>query len=98
MTWTGATTNVSGGSFGTNFTIHITFGPPPPPPPKLVRRMSIAEALGVLGLDACATPDEIRRAYRAKARRAHPDLRGSHEQMTIVNEAIAVLRDEGKAA
>lgn len=39
-------------------------------------------------------PDIIRKAYRARARAAHPDRGGSNEEMARVNEAMARARDE----
>jgi hypothetical protein len=44
----------------------------------------------VLGLARTASPDEIRVAYRDKARAAHPDAGGSADQMARLNRA----RDE----
>jgi hypothetical protein len=46
----------------------------------------------VLGVPADATPDDIERAYRAKARHAHPDAGGSEAAMSELNRA----RDEGR--
>lgn len=41
----------------------------------------------VLGVDPGATPDEVRRAYLALARRHHPDAGGDAAAMRQVNEA-----------
>ena len=45
----------------------------------------------VLGVSPSATPDEIRRAYLALARRHHPDAGGSVDEMRRVNDAWAAL-------
>ncbi len=53
-----------------------------------------------LGVSPRATSDEIRKAYRALARRHHPDARGgaaSHE-MAAINAAWHVLSDPGRRA
>ncbi len=50
----------------------------------------------VLGfpLSARPSPDDIERAWRAKAREAHPDAGGSHDAMVRLNEAReAALRE-----
>jgi DnaJ family protein C protein 3 len=60
--------------------------------------MDLPEALVILGLDGCATSDDIRRAYRKAAVKAHPDSGGSHEAILRVNEAMHVLRRRGLAA
>ena len=57
----------------------------------------------VLGVAKTATPDEIRRAYRALARKYHPDVNpdGREEaehKFKEVSQAYAVLSDEGKRA
>ena len=44
----------------------------------------------VLGVSREATRDQVDAAYRAKARSAHPDVGGSHDEMTKINAA----RDE----
>jgi hypothetical protein len=46
-----------------------------------------------LGVKPTATADDIKAAYRAAAKRAHPDAGGSAEAMQRVNEAHAVLAD-----
>jgi hypothetical protein len=47
----------------------------------------------ILGINADASEDEIRRAYRAKARQLHPDLGGSPDEMKLINEAYDLLTD-----
>ncbi|KMM16936.1 DnaJ C-terminal domain-containing protein [Synechococcus sp. GFB01] len=51
----------------------------------------------VLGLPAGADPVTLKRAFRAQARRWHPDLNGNdpvaEERFKLVNEAYAVLSD-----
>ena len=51
-------------------------------------------------MSATATTDEIRRAYRALARRHHPDAAGasSAAEMAAVNEAWRVLSDPARRA
>src|SRR3954469_21077375 len=45
----------------------------------------------VLGVPPTATPEEIRRAYLALARRHHPDAGGSADEMRRLNEAWSAL-------
>jgi DnaJ-class molecular chaperone len=46
-----------------------------------------------------ASADELKKAYRRKARQAHPDLnKGSHQQMVAVNRAYDTLSDAQKRA
>jgi hypothetical protein len=47
----------------------------------------------ILGVPPDATLESIKRAYRQKAMRYHPDRGGSHAQMLEVNEAFEVLAD-----
>jgi curved DNA-binding protein CbpA len=49
-----------------------------------------------LGVDQSATQDDIQEAYRAKARKLHPDAGGSKEEFQTLLEAYEVLSDEGK--
>jgi hypothetical protein len=53
--------------------------------------MTPDEALLLLGLDESNTWADIRRAYRAKIRQAHPDAGGSFEPAASLNDAMAVL-------
>jgi curved DNA-binding protein CbpA len=47
----------------------------------------------LLGVSKTATADEIKRAFREHAKRAHPDAGGSVEAMQHLNEAYKVLSD-----
>jgi curved DNA-binding protein CbpA len=53
----------------------------------------------ILEIPRDASPDDIRKAYRLKAKLVHPDINNSpkaHEVFTVVNEAYEVLMDEQK--
>ena len=53
----------------------------------------------VLGVSKQASPDEIKRAYRKKAKQYHPDINkepGAEEKFKEVQEAYSVLSDETK--
>lgn len=56
----------------------------------------------VLGVSPGASPQEIRVAYRERARRHHPDRTAmsglSDAEMSRINEAYRVLRDPGRRA
>ena len=45
----------------------------------------------VLGVDADASADEIKKAYRRRARELHPDAGGDEERFKAVQAAYAVL-------
>lgn len=47
----------------------------------------------VLGVDANATEDEIKKAYRRKARQEHPDAGGDPEEFKEVTAAYEVLKN-----
>ena len=47
----------------------------------------------ILGVRKGATAGELKRAYRAKAQRAHPDKGGSAHEFWRVNNAYQILRD-----
>jgi curved DNA-binding protein len=49
-----------------------------------------------LGVQKTATPEEIKKAFRTKARTMHPDAGGSEEDFKKVNEAYEVLSDVKK--
>jgi curved DNA-binding protein CbpA len=52
----------------------------------------------VLQVRRGAEPEVIRAAYRALARKHHPDFGGSPERMAAINEAWAVLGDPAQRA
>ena len=47
---------------------------------------------GDLGLDVDATLDDAERSYRNRARSAHPDTGGTHDDMARLNRAIETAR------
>ncbi|HEY6757955.1 MAG TPA: DnaJ domain-containing protein [Baekduia sp.] len=47
----------------------------------------------VLGLEPGASPEEVHRAYRALAKRFHPDRAGDGELMISINAAYDLLRE-----
>jgi hypothetical protein len=57
-------------------------------------RMSLEEALDVLGLDPTATPQEIREAHRRLEQKVVPERGGTHYLVTKINEARDVLLGE----
>lgn len=65
-------------------------GPPPPPS----GRMSVKEALEVLGLGADATDDDVRAAYRELMKKVHPDAGGTNALAARVRQARDVLLGE----
>lgn len=52
----------------------------------------------ILGVQHDATPDEIKRAYRRKAREHHPDAGGDEETFKQVTHAYQVLADPDRRA
>lgn len=55
----------------------------------------------ILGVSKSATPNEIKKAYRALARKYHPDVNKTKEaesKFKEINEAYEVLSDENKKA
>jgi len=46
----------------------------------------------ILGVSPNATKEEVQKAYREKAKKAHPDGGGSHEEMTKVNAAWEAIK------
>lgn len=50
----------------------------------------------ILGVDKDATPDEINAAYKAHAKKHHPDAGGSTEEFTRIKQASLVLLDPKK--
>ena len=59
--------------------------------------MNRDKALSILGLDAKATPADIKSAYRRLARANHPDKMGSAELFKLVQEAYETLKVTAKA-
>ena len=57
------------------------------------RTSNSIDPYAVLGLEADATADDIRAAYRRCAKNTHPDTGGSSPEFTDVNLAHAVLSD-----
>jgi hypothetical protein len=58
------------------------------------------DAYSVLGVGPGASPDEIARAYRAKAKEWHPDVRGTEDalrRMALINAAYEQIRDGRQA-
>ncbi len=56
--------------------------------------MQRQQALNVLGLPPNATPDQIKRRYRALAKRYHPDHGGDQRQMQRIIAAYELLVKE----
>jgi|SRR6056300_1679708 DnaJ-class molecular chaperone len=50
----------------------------------------------VLGISRSATDSEIRKAYKAKSMKHHPDRGGDEEEFKKVNEAYSTLKDPKK--
>jgi DnaJ-domain-containing protein 1 len=59
--------------------------------PARAGAMSVAEALALLGLEAGASEDQIRAAWRELMKRNHPDQGGSAYLAAQINEAKDVL-------
>lgn len=56
--------------------------------------MQRQQALSVLGLPPNATPQQIKRRYRALAKRHHPDRGGDQQQMQRIIAAYEYLMKE----
>ena len=68
-----------------------TSGRPPGAPAQPAGRDPERGALDVLGLEAGATPDDIRAAHRRLLHTVHPDRGGSAELTRQVNAARDIL-------
>lgn len=55
--------------------------------------MEAMDPHAVLGLDPGASPEDVQRAYRALAKRFHPDRAGDGELMISINAAYDLLRE-----
>lgn len=51
-----------------------------------------------LGLDSSASLDEVKRAYRSRAKQAHPDAGGTAEEFAELSRAYLVLSDPERRA
>lgn len=51
-----------------------------------------------LGIDRDASPEEVRKAYRRKAKKAHPDAGGDPETFHAISRALRILDDPAKRA
>lgn len=60
--------------------------------PRPVKAKPATDPWSVLGVERGATPEQLKRAYRAAAFSAHPDRGGSGEKMKAINVAYDVLR------
>lgn len=49
-----------------------------------------------LGINKDASKEEIKKAYKNKAKESHPDKGGSTDKMVALNKAYSILNDESK--
>jgi flagellar biosynthesis GTPase FlhF len=62
----------------------------PPPSPE-------QSAMALLGLSAGFTAEDLKRAYRARVKAAHPDVGGSNAAAATINAAYALLKARSAA-
>ena len=55
------------------------------------------DSYSILGISRNATDDEIKKAYREKSKKLHPDKGGTKEQFTQLNEAYNLLLNNKKS-
>lgn len=60
--------------------------------------MTIEECCQLLGVSAGASQDEIKKAFKQKARVLHPDAGGNEEEFKKLNEAMQILSGKQKPA
>jgi curved DNA-binding protein CbpA len=60
--------------------------------------LTVVDPYRMLQVIPDAEPEVIRAAYRALARKHHPDVGGSEIQMAMLNAAWETLRDQGQRA
>ena len=72
-------------------TIFIRFNIPPRPPPKPALP-TLAQLLAGLGLPAETKWPEVKRRYKALAKKHHPDHGGTQEQMIRLNNSYELLQ------
>lgn len=63
------------------------FGGFEPEPDSSTLKITAGEWWDILGVDRSATADDIKTAWRAMARRLHPDVGGDAEQFKRLNDA-----------
>lgn len=80
------------------------WSPPPPPPPRQGGKRygfdEVRDAREILGVDALATGAEVKKAFRLKMRKMHPDLHRdpkakatAEEKSVRITAAYKVLQD-----